>query len=48
MKFLKKEKQEDYFSYKPVGDGWQYVIKNNKVDLAKHNKFYCCVWLFFI
>ena len=34
---LKKEKQEDYFSYKPVGDGWQYVIKNNKVYFADCN-----------
>lgn len=36
QEILKKEEQED-FIYKPLGDGWQYAIKNNRVYLVDCN-----------
>ena len=37
QEILKKEKQEDYFSYTSIGDGWQYAIKNNKAYFTDCN-----------
>lgn len=37
QEILKKEKQEDYFSYTFIGDGWQYAIKNNKAYFTDCN-----------